>query len=157
MGVDREPPGAYLTELAEAGVLGVGDGVAEGGEVDVGVAPHLPALVPEPLVPRQPLRLHEEPLVLRRHGRPRPARLRLRLHPMERAVHHSATPLRIDAAAFEFFFPFFSFWKDFEVPGKTGVTGITVNQEFPFSHTGHSGIGPTGPGPVSLHLLVFEE
>ena len=62
--------GAYLTKLAEAGVLGVGDGVADRGEVDVGVVPHLPVLVLQPLVPRQLLRLLEELLVLGRHGRP---------------------------------------------------------------------------------------
>jgi hypothetical protein len=73
--VDREEgQGAYLTKLAEAGVLGVGDGVTEGGEIDVGVIPHLPILMMQPLIPRPLLRLLEELLVLRRHGRPPPPR-----------------------------------------------------------------------------------
>lgn len=58
-----------LTELPEAGVLGIGDGVAHGSEVDVGVVPHLPVFVEEPLLPGELLRLLQELLVLRRHGR----------------------------------------------------------------------------------------
>jgi hypothetical protein len=62
----------YLTKLAEAGVLGVGDGVTESGEIDVSVIPHLPILMMQPLIPGPLLRLLEELLVLRRHGQSPP-------------------------------------------------------------------------------------
>lgn len=93
----------YLTELAEAGVLGVGDRVAEGGEIDVRVIPHLPVLMLQPLVPRQLLRLLEELLVLRRHGRPPPppragSAEREALQP--RALNSGRLGFRIRMAAF---------------------------------------------------------
>jgi len=93
-GADREAHGGCLTELAEAGVLGVGDRVAERGEVDVRVIPHLPVLMLQPLVPRQLLRLLEELLVLRRHGRTPPP-------PRAGSVEREAleTPTRFKAAA----------------------------------------------------------
>lgn len=73
-GADQEEvQGAYLTELAEAGVLGVSNGIAEGSEVDVGVIAHLPILMLQSLIPWQLFRLLEKLLVLRRHGRPPPS------------------------------------------------------------------------------------
>ncbi|RRT72742.1 hypothetical protein B296_00027362 [Ensete ventricosum] len=69
---NRIETGSVLTELSEARILRIGDRVTDRGQIDVGVVPHLPVLVEEPLIPRQLLRILEQLLVLRSHRTARP-------------------------------------------------------------------------------------